>query len=54
MNQTINDNPDGYWETYYSNGQLSDKGNYINGKEEGYWEEYNKDGRLIVKEYNII
>tara|TARA_R110000851_G_scaffold209517_2_gene361934 strand:- start:2400 stop:2636 length:237 start_codon:yes stop_codon:yes gene_type:complete len=32
---------DGYFEEYYSNGQLSSKGNYLNGKRHGYWEYYN-------------
>ena len=39
----------GYWETYYSNGQLSYKGNYVNGKEHGYWESYYDNGQLDYK-----
>ena len=36
----------GYWEYYYSNGNLSSKGNYINGKNDGVWEFYWNNGNL--------
>ena len=36
----------GYWEEYYSNGNLDSKGSYINGLEEGYWEFYHLNGSL--------
>ena len=39
----------GYWEQYYSNGQLSYKGNFINGKKDGYWEDYLLNGNLAYK-----
>jgi antitoxin component YwqK of YwqJK toxin-antitoxin module len=39
----------GYWEDYYSNGQLESKGNYVNGKRDGYWEEYYSCGKLWMK-----
>jgi len=39
----------GYWENYYSNGQLDYKGNYVNGKKHGYWENYWSDGQLWHK-----
>ena len=42
-------NPHGYWEVYWSNGQLSYKGNYVNGKEHGYWEVYYDNGQLSYK-----
>jgi len=42
-------NKQGYWEEYYSNGQLKSKGPYINGKEDGYWEEYYDNGELYSK-----
>ena len=45
----INGNRDGYWEVYYSNGNLWYKGWYKNGKREGYWEEYYPDGILWFK-----
>ena len=38
--------PHGYWEQYYSNGQLSYRGKFINGKKEGYWEDYWRNGEL--------
>jgi antitoxin component YwqK of YwqJK toxin-antitoxin module len=39
----------GYWETYWSNGQLWYKGNYINGYKDGYWESYYSNGQLKSK-----
>ena len=39
----------GYWEYYYSNGQLYYKGNYLNDKRHGYWEYYWSDGQLSRK-----
>ena len=43
----------GYWEHYYSNGQLWFKGNYVNGNRHGYWEDYWSNGQLIDKTYYI-
>jgi len=40
----------GYWEWYYSCGQLSSKGKYVNGKQDGYWEEYHSNGQLWRKD----
>jgi antitoxin component YwqK of YwqJK toxin-antitoxin module len=31
----------GYWEIYFSNGQLYFRGNYIKDKEDGLWKENN-------------
>ena len=39
----------GYWELYYSNGQLMYKGNYVDGKQHGYWEYYHSNGQLWAK-----
>jgi hypothetical protein len=39
----------GYWESYYENGQLYYKGNYVNGKPHGYWEYYWYNGQLWYK-----
>ncbi len=39
----------GYWETYYTNGQVDYKGEYINGKRHGYWESYCEGGELWFK-----
>jgi len=44
----------GYWETYYSNGNLWYKGNYINGKLSGYCEWYTSSGISNKKRYYII
>jgi antitoxin component YwqK of YwqJK toxin-antitoxin module len=40
MNQLINGKREGYWESYYSNGNLWYKGHYNNDLKEGYWECY--------------
>ena len=39
----------GYWEFYYSKGNLSRKGNYINGERNGYWEVYYSNGDIMWK-----
>ena len=39
--------PHGYWESYYSNGQLYYKGNYVNGEKNGYWEVYYLGERIM-------
>jgi len=39
----------GYWEEYFSNGQLWFKGNYIDDKRDGYWEVYYSNGQLWFK-----
>ena len=44
-----NGNQHGYWESYYSNGQLAYKGHYNDGNRHGYWETYWSDGKLISK-----
>ena len=48
-----NNQPHGYWEEYYENGQLCSKGNYVDGKPHGYWEEYYYNGGLMDKTYYI-
>ena len=54
MNQRNNNGKrTGYWEKYYSNGQLWYKGHYDNGNQVGYWEKYYSDGQLIIKELHI-
>ncbi len=38
---------EGYWERYYSNGNLNYRGNYINDTKNGYWEvHYYVNGNL--------
>lgn len=44
-----NGKPEGMWETYYTNGQLSHKGGYKNGEREGLWEYYFDNGKLSGK-----
>ena len=44
-----NGKPEGSWETYWDNGQLSLKGNYKNGKRKGSWESYHEDGSVKEK-----
>ena len=43
----------GYWESYFDNGQLWYKGNYVNGNKHGYWERYYRNGELESKIYYI-
>ncbi len=43
----------GSWEYYWSNGQLSYKGNFVAGKEHGSWEVYWNNGQLKEKTYYI-
>jgi antitoxin component YwqK of YwqJK toxin-antitoxin module len=47
----VNGKEHGYWEDYFSNGQLMFKGNYVNGKRHGYWEDYFSNGQLGYKGY---
>jgi antitoxin component YwqK of YwqJK toxin-antitoxin module len=45
INQYTHDGKkEGYWESYYSNGQLDSKGSYINGESDGNWEKYFDNG----------
>ena len=46
--------PHGLWESYYSNGKLRFKENYLNGKAHGPWESYYSNGNLYEIEYYII
>ena len=39
----------GYWESYWNNGNLWYKGNYVDGKEHGYCEVYYFNGNLDYK-----
>lgn len=41
--------PHGYWELYWSNGNIRSKGYYINDKRYGYWEYYYYNGQLMYK-----
>jgi antitoxin component YwqK of YwqJK toxin-antitoxin module len=41
--------PHGYWEKFYSNGNVWFKRNFINGKNFGLYEIYNNKGILIDK-----
>ncbi len=44
----------GYWESYYSNGNLIYKGEYINRTRHGPWERYQRNGELSFKgTYNL-
>jgi antitoxin component YwqK of YwqJK toxin-antitoxin module len=48
-----NGNRHGYWESYYENGELSYKGNYVNGNRHGYWEYYWYNGNLWYKGHYV-
>ena len=43
------DKQHGYWESYWNNGNLWYKGNYVDGKQHGYWEIYYDNGNLSYK-----
>ena len=45
----INGKRDGFWESYFENGQLNWKGNYKNDNLDGPWEYYHKNGQLSFK-----
>ncbi len=54
--QTINQRNDkgqrvGYWEEYYSNGNLQYKASYKDGKMDGLWEWYWDNGNPFYKGY---
>ena len=49
MKQTCNlfdINKQGYWKTYYPNGNIQDEGNYVQGKKQGEWRQYASAGYL--------
>jgi len=59
MNKDINIRPKnnkgqrhGYWEYYWTNGNLAYKGLFHNDKEVGY-EEYYFNGKLFEKKYHV-
>ena len=41
--------PDGPYETFYSNGQLKEKGKYKDGERDGAWEQFYDAGQLKSK-----
>ena len=43
------DRLDGYYEDYYSNGRLKEKGKYQNNRKVGIWYYYNKYGKFLHK-----
>ena len=45
----INGKRDGFWESYYENGQLNWKGNYKDDCLDGPWEYYYDNGQLSYK-----
>jgi len=50
INQYTHDGKkEGYWESYYDNGQLWIKCFYKNGELDGYWEKYFDNGNLYSK-----
>lgn len=42
---------EGYWEEYYSNGQIYFKGVYLNGIEHGRCKWYDRNGKLSLTGY---
>jgi antitoxin component YwqK of YwqJK toxin-antitoxin module len=45
----------GFWESYYSNGEVYYKGNYKNGEAHGYWEDsyYVQYNKTLIKEFHL-
>ena len=43
----------GPWETYWDNGNLMYKINYVNGKKHGLYDYYHPNGKLTIKSYYI-
>jgi antitoxin component YwqK of YwqJK toxin-antitoxin module len=43
--------PDGPWELYHGNGEISSKGEYKNGMIHGPWEDYYDNGQLCYKSH---
>ena len=48
------DYKDGYWELYYTDGELAYKGNFLNGFQVGYWEYYHSKNELYLMEYFVV
>jgi len=36
----------GFWEIYFPDGKLWNKGNFVNGEKHGYWEWYQSNGKI--------
>ena len=45
--------PDGFFESYFGNGQLREKGNYIDGKIDGPFESFHGNGQLDLRSNHI-
>ena len=53
INQYKNGQHHGYWEHYYSSGNVFAKGNYILGNRIGWWTHYDSNGAIWYEgEYN--
>jgi len=37
----------GMWETYFDNGKIDFRGQYMNGFRYGFWESFDRNGELI-------
>lgn len=46
LHESIFKNGTGVWKFYWSNGKLSEKGNYSSWKKDGVWKKYREDGSL--------
>lgn len=44
--KVVNDNPDGYWEWFRTDGTLKRSGHFDEGKQVGEWITYNKEGSV--------
>lgn len=51
--ESIFKNGTGIWKFYWSNGNLSEEGQYVSWKKDGVWKKYREDGSLdIVRTYS--
>ena len=43
----------GLYLSYYSNGQLKNKGQNIDGKKDGYWKIWDENGKILREGYFV-
>jgi antitoxin component YwqK of YwqJK toxin-antitoxin module len=49
-----NNERDGYWEFYWSDGTLDYGGKFVNGIRVGLWKDYDFDGEIGLITFHII
>ena len=46
LHKSIFENGSGDWKLYWSNGKVSEEGEYVSGRKDGVWKKYREDGSL--------